>query len=284
MAVYRIWLDIMKQLSYIAFTVILLTGCKKESFTIENLNNNEIYVLGHGGMGISNLYPINSLESIANCIALNADGSEIDIQLTKDSVLVAFHDSELSASTDMSGIIHSMTWEELKNTEYTNVPYAGYSIVQLDQIFSSIENYQERIFTFDVKLYPETSDLNTYYEIYSDAIISFFDAYGLENNVYIESQSPDFLNLVQSKRPNYRLYYYPQTFEDGLTVALNNGFQGISISDDVINIDDVARAHKHGIFVTIWGVNTKDENRGAIRKNPDMIQTDKVDFLVELLK
>lgn len=274
----------MKQVIYIAFIWTLISGCKKESFIIENINNNKIEVLGHGGMGISNLYPINSLESISNCVALDADGSEIDVQITKDGVLVAFHDSELSASTDMSGIIHSLSWEELKNAEYTNVPYAGYSIVKLDEIFSSLEEYQSHTFTLDIKLYPEITDLNFYYEVYSDAIIDFFDMYNLESNVFIESQNPDFLNLVQSKRPNYRLYYYPQEFEDGLTVAIDNGFQGISISNKVISIDDVARAHKHGIFVTIWGVDTKEENIDAIRKSPDMIQTDKVDYLVKLLK
>jgi glycerophosphoryl diester phosphodiesterase len=234
-------------------------------------------------MGISDLYPINSLESIANCISLNAAGSEMDVQMTKDSVLVAYHDHDLSVSTDISGVIHSMTWEEVQNANYVNGPFSSYSITTLENIFTSLANYQSKIFTFDVKIYPGNADLAGYYETYSNVIIDFFNTYGLEDNVYIESQSPDFLNLIQSKKPNYRLYYYPQTFDDALTVALDNGFQGISISSKAISSDQVAIAHEHGLFVTVWGVKTKDENKDAIRKNPDMIQTDNVKYLVDLL-
>jgi len=273
----------MKNIIYIGILSLLLSACKKETFNINNLNNDTIYVLGHAGMGISDLYPINSLESIANCISLHATGSEMDIQMTKDSVLVAYHDHDLSVSTDISGVIHSMTWEEVQTANYVNGPFSSYSITTLENIFTSLEDYQSKVFTFDVKIYPGTADLAIYYETYANVIIDFFNTYGLEDNVYIESQSPEFLNLIQAKKPNYRLYYYPQTFDDGLAVALNNGFQGISISSKAINSDQVASAHEQGIFVTLWGVKTKDENKDAIRKNPDMIQTDNVKYLVDLL-
>ncbi len=240
--------------------------------------------MGHGGMGVSDVYPINSLESIAHCINLDADGTEIDVQMTKDSVLIAFHDSELSPGTTLSGIVSEMTLAEITEARYINIPFTEYRVVTLKRIFTALEDYTDHIFTFDVKLYPGNNDLASYYDAYSDAIISFFEKYNLENSVYIESQSPEFLDIIHTKRPNYRLYYYPQNFEDGLTTVLNNDYDGISISNEFISTDDVARAHKHNVFVTIWGVRSKDENVDAIRKNPDMIQTDNVSYLVDLLK
>jgi glycerophosphoryl diester phosphodiesterase len=80
------------------------------------------------------------------------------------------------------------------------------------------------------------------------------------------------------------LYIYPQTFEDGFNAALQNGYKGMSISTDVISAEQVDQAHANGIFVTIWGASTKKKNAEAIRKNPDMIETDKVEDLITLLQ
>ncbi len=270
---------------YIASFVLLLTACKKEEFTVQNLNNNKIEILGHGGMGISDLFPMNSLEAIGNCLNLDADGSEMDVQMTKDSILVAFHDGQLDESTDMSGVVNSLTWNELKAANYTNAPYGNYRVVRLDQIFEAIDFYESRTFTFDIKLYPaEGTDLNDYFNAFAEEIVDFYNAYGLHENVYVESQSPDFLNLIKSKETSILLYYYPQTFDDGYSTALNNGYRGISISTDAISADQVKLAHDQGLYVTIWGVETKKRNVEAIRKNPDMIQTDKIAYLVDLLK
>ncbi|MDX2360986.1 MAG: glycerophosphodiester phosphodiesterase family protein [Crocinitomicaceae bacterium] len=275
----------MKNTLYIALLLLGLTSCQKETFTIVNLNGSEIYVLGHGGMGmIANAYPINSLESIGLCLLNNAHGSEIDVQLTSDGVLVAYHDHDLSESTDMSGIIHSMTWEEVQKANYTNLPYQSYDIVSLENILSAIDGYDSKLFTFDIKLYPADSDQAAYHDQFTDAIVALFNKYKLDNSVYIESQNTDFLTMMQSKKPNYMLYIYPQTFEEGLSKSLIYGFRGMTIASHAITVEQVQEAHDQGVYVTIWGVVTKDENIEAVRKNPDVIQTDKVEYLVDLLQ
>ena len=274
----------MRKLIYIAFLGVILNSCQKEEYVISNLNGNQIDVLGHGGMGISNLYPMNSLESIANCISLQADGSEMDVQLTADSVLVLFHDGNLDNSTDISGVVNSMTWSEVVAANYTNAPYGNYNVIKVDDLFSNLVDYAKYSFTFDVKLYTENPDYQQYIEVFSDEIIQMFNKYGLYNNVYVESQDPEFLQLLQAKKPEIGVYYYPQTFDDGFARAMQFGFRGISISTDAITKENVQTAHDNGLFVTIWGVDTKERNREAILKNPDMIQTDKVDFLVKELQ
>lgn len=263
---------------------MLILSCKKEEYVISNLNNNQIDVLGHGGMGISNLYPMNSAESILNCLNLQADGSEMDLQMTLDSILVLFHDGNLNESTDISGVVNSMTWSEVLAANYTNTPYGNYNVIKVDDLFSSLEDYTKYTFTFDVKLYTENPNYQQYIDVFSDEVIRMFNKYGLYNNVYVESQDPGFLQLIQQKKPEIGVYYYPQTFEDGFDRAIQFGFKGISISTDVITKENVQLAHDNGLFVTIWGVDTKERNREAILKNPDMIQTDKVDFLVKELE
>ena len=55
-------------------------------------------------MGIAFKYPINSYESFEPCFRIGAEGSEMDVQMTKDSVLVLFHDAKLEDGTLCKGI------------------------------------------------------------------------------------------------------------------------------------------------------------------------------------
>ena len=102
----------MRILVYISLLSFSLFACKKKSFQINNLNGGQIEILGHGGSGYADLYPIDTKESVFNCLNLGADGSEMDVQLTKDNVLVLFHDEDLSLNTNMTGLIRQYTFEE----------------------------------------------------------------------------------------------------------------------------------------------------------------------------
>jgi len=114
-----------------ALFFLLLSACSKDVklFEIQNLNDNKIWALGHGGMGLSQFSPIDSYESLAKGMALRPDGIEVDVQMTKDHVLVAFHDEFLDDATNGSGKINDHNWVEIKNLHYDENPFASYSFV-----------------------------------------------------------------------------------------------------------------------------------------------------------
>lgn len=273
----------MKGILYISCFALMLFSCKSESFDVDNLNGNKIDALGHAGMGVSNLYPSNSAESILNCLNLGATGSEMDVQMTSDGVLVLFHDASLDQKTNQNGVIYSQTWDQIKSAQYDEVPYTHYNIVRLSDLIENIENPESFIFTLDIKLYSESTNMTNYFDQFSDALVSLFSEYNLYNFVYVESQSTEFLSLLQSKASNIDLYYYPQTFEDGFSTALAFNLKGISISTSSISKEQISEAHNAGVFVTVWDTQSEEENIEAIHKNPDMIQTDRVQYLVDIL-
>jgi glycerophosphoryl diester phosphodiesterase len=273
----------MKKLLICTFLLIFCT-CKKEKFDVINLNGNKILALGHGGMGLGDIYPMNSAESILQCLNLGMDGTEFDVQMTADSILVLFHDSELSQSTDLKGTINSLNWSEVKNAHYQSTPYLNYSIISLDQLFASIPNPQQFKFTFDCKLYTENSNTQQFYDRYSQAVIRIIEKYQLENAVYIESQSPAFLALFKNKKTVYKFFIYPQSFDDGLNTAKSLGLFGITISTDNITAEQIKTAHALNFWVTVWNTHTNKDNVEAIQKNPDCIQTDQAKHLLKMLK
>lgn len=263
--------------------MFLSTSCEKEIiiFEIDNLNRNLITVLGHGGMGIASTYPMNSYESIANCLNLGTDGAEIDVQMTKDGVLVAFHDYDLSVKTDLKGVVNSLTWNQIKNGHYNETPYMSYSLISLEQLFSNITNVDTYRFTLDCKLYRETNDDEAYFNQFSDAIIEIVERYNLQRNILIESGDEAFLKILQRKRN--RLFIYPQNFEEGLNAAKALGLYGITISTDIVSAEQIQMAHDANVRVAVWNVHSEKENYDAVQKNPDFIQTDNVKYLVNLL-
>ena len=59
-------------------------------------------------------YPENSIPAIESVIKMGADMVEIDLQLTKDSVLVLSHDRTIDRCTTGKGNINDLTYDEIQ--------------------------------------------------------------------------------------------------------------------------------------------------------------------------
>jgi hypothetical protein len=60
----------------------------------------------------------NTLEAFRATFELGGDGNEFDIRLTKDGVLVVFHDDMLDRRLDAYGDVSDYTWEELQRFRF----------------------------------------------------------------------------------------------------------------------------------------------------------------------
>jgi len=274
----------MKKTFIIIYFLFSIISCKKEEYTIENLNGNKISALGHAGMGFSTTYPVNSYESILKCLNLGADGTEIDVQMTKDSVLIAFHDQDLSENTNLKGGVNSLTWNEIKEADYIQTHYLNYSIHSLDQLFSHIENLHTYRFIFDCKLYTSGTNTNQFYTSYMNAVIALMQKFKLQNNVYLASSSTGFISLFKNKNSDYKFLINPLSFTAGFDTALSFKLFGIQMSTNDISREQIKMAHDNNLWVSIWETNSNKDQNKAIKKNPDFIITDNVKGLIKLIK
>ncbi|MGL5317197.1 MAG: glycerophosphodiester phosphodiesterase, partial [Bacteroidales bacterium] len=109
-----------KKLLILLASAMLCYSCTSDTeYNITNIHN-DIIVMGHGGMGFFHHYPLNTFESIMNCINLGAEGTEIDVQISRDNVLYAFHNRDLKDDTNLEGLIREKTSEELDACFYNN--------------------------------------------------------------------------------------------------------------------------------------------------------------------
>ena len=77
-----------------------------------NASDDYVFVVAHRGDWRND--PENSLRAMARCIRMGADMVELDVRMTKDSVLILMHDATIDRTTTGKGNVADLTFEELQ--------------------------------------------------------------------------------------------------------------------------------------------------------------------------
>ena len=78
---------------------------------INDPNSEYVVVISHRGDWRN--YPENSIPAIESIIRMGVDMMELDVKMTKDSVLVLMHDQTINRMTNGKGLIKDMTYDSL---------------------------------------------------------------------------------------------------------------------------------------------------------------------------
>lgn len=209
------------------FFVLTFVSCKKDppGFTIDNLNSGQIGCFGHAGMGFYSPYPVNSWPGFESCLERGADGTEMDIQMTKDSILVIVHNSNLQENTSCSGMIKDLNWADMNNCEIQSKFFKHSKLLSLNEFMAKLDNPTKYIFTWDIKF----SNFNQeYYEVYARAIVAIINKYDLTGHVFIENPFGDFLQQIKERKHDVNLFLLTDNLEIGLKEVKQRGFFGLS--------------------------------------------------------
>jgi len=263
---------------------LFFVSCQKDPslWQIENLSENKIVVLGHGGSGIHSRFPMNSKESILDALRTGANGSEMDVSVTKDSVVVLYHNQRLEDETNCVGEIKTKTWEELKECRYKYPLLNPAALLRADELFEAISEPLSYTFTFDCKVLLE--DAPDYLNVFASALVKHIEKYNLESTCLIESFNTDFLKLLHQKNSSLRLCLYTSDYLTGIETSQEVPLYGITLDYEKISAEEIQSAHEHNLRVALFNLRNEKDNLSAIEKSPDYLQTDKLEFLVEALR
>lgn len=247
--------------------LILLSGC--------GIPNSEGTLrIGHGGSGTNSPYPMNSEAALGNGLATGLHGIELDVQLTADSVLVAYHPELLEELTACTGKVNAMTWAELKNCPNVNEADNAFSIVRLDVLLPALAlQYPNADFTLDCKLFAN-NDWWPYLRTYTRALGRL--DHRLSGKLIVECQVEDFLRLLQLQAPTIPLYVYGSDVEASIRRAATSHFTGITVSVNHLEKDDVTTAHELGLNVSAFNVSGYWSQRKALQVGVERIQLDDI--------
>lgn len=281
--------NLIVKLLALVFLLLIINSCSKQKIgEINNLNDNKIGIIGHGGngfQGYDNPLPHNSFGSISKAIdSYNADGAEIDVQLSADYELFLYHDNKLRSMTECEGCIYSQNAATLKNCTYRN---SKEKIVSLDSVLSYFNkrSVKPKIF-LDMRTASEcnTTDQNEYIGILSSKISEIIRKYQGWDWIIVEAQDMSFLKMMKEKEPSAKLVLdFTGNIEETISFADSYNLYGVVFSNKDASEANIRLAHEKGLFVSLFEIQTRKENFEAINKSPDFIQTDNIPLLQQLL-
>ena len=106
--------------------------------------------------GASHDAPENTLASVKLGWERNADAVEVDVYLSKDGRIVVLHDENTKRTTGHDGLVHKMTWAELRKLDagsWKDKKFKGEPIPLLSQVLATIPD--GKYLVIEIKCGPE---------------------------------------------------------------------------------------------------------------------------------
>ncbi len=247
-------------------------------------------------------YPENSIPAIESVIRMGVDVMELDVKMTRDSVLVLSHDWTLNRTTTGSGNISDYTYEQLLAFDLKRGHGIAIPGLKIPTLRQALEVCKDRIVV----------NVDQGFDYY-DQVLAITEELGMTDQVLIKNGQP--LDKVQQRmsRHAHKMMYMPvvsvaggsdmTTFNSYLAspgavpIAFELCFD--TLDDNVKNTAGRVLNAGSKVWVnTIWGslCGDHDDDRAYDSPNPDkvygpildlgtsIIQTDRPEFLIKYLE
>ena len=231
--------------------------------------------------GASGYAPENTLESFDLAAKMGAAGVELDVHLTKDDVLVVAHDETIERVSDGEGFIVEKTLGELKRYHFnkTHPEYENATIPTLREVFELLKPTGLHI---NIELKNSYID----YPGLEEKTIALAAACGMLDRVVFSSFNH--ISMTRIKAMDESLYcglLYEATMLHPWSYAVELGMNALHphFSELLSTPRECEIAHRAGIELNPWTVNTEKDLRAVIAAGADRIITNYPDVGVKLL-
>lgn len=226
------------------------------------------HIVSHRGYWSKEGAARNSRAALRNAIELKTYGAETDIWFTKDNVLVVNHDPSIDGVT-----IQDSNYDAIKDKKLSN----GETIPTFDDYLEILKESDYCKLIVEIKTH--SSEARTIEA--AMAAVDAIKAAGLEDMAEYIAFDYATCKALAEKYPEYMVQFLCDNASQVRTPAQLNSDGKISIDYNgaMLNanprfIDD---AHKLGLIVNVWTINSNEEIGEWINKGVDMITTDTPD-------
>ena len=230
-------------------------------------------VISHRGYWTAPNSAQNSLASFTKADSVGVFGSEIDVWLTADDKLIVNHD-RVYKGTDIN--MEKSTLKEITSIVLPN----GENIPTLDAYLRLVAAKPDTRLILEMK---SLSDLKRE-DLAAEKIVKALRKYNLLDRTDIIAFSINACLAFKKLMPDGRIFYLNGDLAPRSIKKL--GLTGIDYSMSVLrkNPKWVEPAHKEGLEVNVWTVDTEEDMRYFIDLGVDYITTDYPERLQALLK
>ena len=213
-----------------------------------------MFIVGHRGARA--IYPENTISALKEGIKC-ADFVEIDIHLTKDGIPVVMHDATLDRTTDGSGLVSGMTLQEIQLFDAGD----GHPVPTLHDVC-------------DLCL-PSCGIITEIKESGSEkAVCDVLQKYD-SGSFWVVSFHLESIRKVKKYLPQVKTgLICSMDCDDPLSSVIASGADAVVPRSDHVTKEMVAGAHRQGLSVIIWTLNTPEAYMKAAVSGADGWVTD----------
>ena len=208
-------------------------------------------------------YAKNSLAALRCAQEAGFWGSEFDVNMTADGVLIVYHDSDIKGKK-----IEKHPYSEFADFEIKN----GEKIPTIDQYLEQGKLYPETMLVYELK--PHSSA--EVEDRFIDLTIAKLEEHGLldPERVMFISFSLHICEVIAQRLPDFTVQYLDSNRNPDELADL--GIDGVDYNQAVFKVHRkwYRKARKRDMSVNVWTVNHKKPIKKMLRLGVDMITTD----------
>lgn len=255
----------MKKHSFLLSVICLFAAMQSQAQFNKNV------VIAHRGAWKQAGLPENSIASLNHAVALGCHGSEFDVHLTKDDILVVNHDK------DFYGIdIEASSYQELLAKKHPN----GEKIPTAEEYLQEGMKQKKTKLIFEIKTANAGKERTLQLTKMSVELVKKLGAQKWVEYICFDYDAG---KLVHQLDPKAKVAYLNGDIAP--EQVKKDGYTGIDYHFSVFkkNPSWIKDAHQAGLTVNAWTVNETNEIKGLLDQKVEYITTNEPELLFELL-
>ena len=225
--------------------------------------------------GYSAAAPENTLPAFQLAIDHGCERAELDVQMTKDGIVMVTHDANLRRCAGRNGNIYDLTYDEVRRLDagrWFGQKYTGTRVPTLEE---GLDQCKGRI-QLNIEIKPNAATP----ELEAETVRIIYEK-SFEHDCVITSQSYDTLCKVKELAPE---------IQTGYILALGVGSyydlpaaDFFSVESTFITPGMVQQIHLRGKTISAWTVNRQEDASDLLSLGVDDIITDKPEMVQQLM-
>ncbi|WP_241077747.1 glycerophosphodiester phosphodiesterase [Flavimarina sp. Hel_I_48] len=229
-------------------------------------------VIAHRGAWKKNQYPENSIAALREAIKLGCHGSEFDVHMTSDNVLVVNHDAEFYGLD-----IATSTYNELLALKHPN----GEKIPTVEEYLTEGMKQDKTKLIFEIKSSEVDKERTLELTKLSVALVHHLKAQKWVEYICFDFDAGAYVHELD---PNAHIAYLngDKTPEE----VKEAGYTGLDYHFSVYekNRHWIKDAHELGLSINAWTVNKPEDMKRLLDQNAEFITTNEPELLFEILE
>jgi glycerophosphoryl diester phosphodiesterase len=250
----------------------------------------------HGHRGARAAFPENTLPAFVHAIDAGVDYIELDVEATRDDVLVVCHDPVLnrrSSGPPGTRVVRELTLDQLRQFDCgalrnrrfrRQAAVPGARIPTLDEVLALAPRGSFR-FNIEMKSFPRKPRYTPPPEAYAGLLMETLRRHEVAGRVQVQSFDPRVLEAIRRLDPAvpFAVLFGPGR-HNWTRLARETGAVAVGPYHRLVTRRGVERAHAAAVQVVPWTANRPRDWARLIRAGVDGIITDDPAALIEYLQ